>query len=86
MDGKDNNLKRTYTKLSFSQEDEEKIINFVKTNAELYDPKNGNFKNKSHKDKLWCEFAKSLNNDTSGWKLIPYYRSRFYISFLNSIF
>lgn len=71
MDGKDINQKRAYTKLSFSQEDEEKIINFVKNNAELYDPKNINFKNKSHKDKLWSDFAKTLNNDTSGWNFFP---------------
>lgn len=58
--------KRVYTKLAFSLEDEEKIINFVKENAELYDPKNGEFKNKSHKDKLWNDFAKTLENDTSG--------------------
>lgn len=60
--------KRVYTKLPFSSEDEEKIINFVRENAELYDPKNGEFKNKGHKDKLWSDFANTLENDSSGWK------------------
>lgn len=58
--------KRVYTKLSFSTEDEENIINFVKEHAELYDPKNKDFKNKGHKDKLWSDFANTLENDTTG--------------------
>lgn len=58
--------KRVYSKLSFSLEDEEKIINFVKEHAELYDPKNGQFKNKGHKDKLWNDLAITFKNDTLG--------------------
>lgn len=58
--------KRVYTKLSFSLEEEEKIINFVKEHAELYDPKNKEFKNKGHKEKLWNDFAVTLENGTSG--------------------
>lgn len=59
--------KRAYNKLSFSSEDEETIINFVKEHAELYDPKNKKFKNKGHKDKLWSDLAHSLEEkDVSG--------------------
>lgn len=71
MDEKANNQKRAYTKLSFSPDDEEKIITFVKENPELYDLKNANFKNKNHKDKLWNDFAKTLDNNISGWNFFP---------------
>lgn len=57
-----NNIKkRAYNKLDFTQDEEEKIISFVKINPELYDPKNSNFKNKIHKEKLWNDLAITMD-------------------------
>lgn len=53
--------KRTYVRLNFTQDEEEKIISFVKLHPELYDPKNENFKNKAHKDKLWNDLGKTFD-------------------------
>lgn len=61
--------KRVYSKMAFTHDDEEKIISFVKLNPELYNPKHANYKNKEHKDRLWNNFAISLENSKSGWPL-----------------
>lgn len=61
--------RRVYAKLVFTHDDEEKIISFVKLNPELYNPKHANYKNKEHKDRLWNDLAKSLENSKSGWPL-----------------
>lgn len=50
--------KRTYTRLAFSLEQEEELIEFVKENAALYDPKDMQYKNKNYRDSLWNEFGK----------------------------
>lgn len=60
------NLKRAFTKLAFTSDEEEKIISFVKNNPELYDPKNANYKNRSHRDKLWNELGETLDSRKTG--------------------
>lgn len=60
------NHKRAYTKLQFTPDEEEKIISFVKMNPELYDPKNANYKNRSHRDKLWNELGETLDSKKTG--------------------
>lgn len=53
--------KRSYTRLEFTKEEEEQIIDFVKQNPLLYDPRNPNYKNRTSRDKLWNDIATSLN-------------------------
>lgn len=55
--------KRPYVKISLSLDEEERMISFVKQHPEIYDPKNADYKNKAHKDMIWSDFAKTLNND-----------------------
>lgn len=71
MGDKANDKKRNYSRMHFTQDDEEKIITFVKQNPELYDPKNSNFKNKAHKDILWSDLGKTLDNNRTGWPFVP---------------
>lgn len=52
--------KRTYTRLDFTLEDEEQLIDFVKSNPALYDPKSPHFKNKMYRDRLWLEFGNKI--------------------------
>lgn len=52
--------KRNYTKLEFSPEEEVQIIDFVKQNPLLYDPKNVNYKNKAMRDKTWNDLGNIL--------------------------
>lgn len=40
--------KRTYNRLDFTLEDEEQLIDLVKSNQALYDPKNPHYKNKMY--------------------------------------
>lgn len=54
-------IKRTYTRLDFSAEQEEQIIEFVKTNPVLINPKDPNFKNKMYRDRMWNEFGEKIN-------------------------
>lgn len=58
--------KRPYVKLTFTREEEERIIDFVKQNAELYDPKNPKYKDTGHKAKLWNDLAETFENSRSG--------------------
>lgn len=71
MGDKADGKKRNYSKLHFTHDDEEKIITFVKQYPELYDPKNSNFKNKAHKDILWSDLGKTLDNIRTGWPFVP---------------
>lgn len=56
--------KRTYTRLEFSLENEEQLIDFVKENPALFNPSNEHYKNKTYRDRLWKEFAETI--DKSG--------------------
>lgn len=53
--------KREYRRIQFSSEDEEALIEFVKTNQELYDPKHELYKNRDRKTQLWQKIASDLN-------------------------
>lgn len=68
MNDKVNHQKRTYARLQFTKDEEENIITFVKEHPEIFDPKHENFKNKSHKDKLWNDFGEALEDPKSGLK------------------
>lgn len=52
--------KRTYKKLDFSFEEEEQLIEFVKDNPALYDPKDIQYKNKNYRDRLYNDFGATI--------------------------
>lgn len=56
--------KRSYTRLDFSVEQEEKLIEFVKENPALYDPSNEHYKNRTYRDRLWTEFGITIGGKT----------------------
>lgn len=58
------NDKRTYTRLDFTTEHEEQLIEFVKANEALYNPSDSLYKNRNHRDHLWAEFAVGLGLNT----------------------
>lgn len=53
--------KRTYTRLEFSIEQEEQLIDYVKTNPALYNPKDPQYKSRTYRDRLWEEFGQQIN-------------------------
>lgn len=57
---KKNDKKRSYTRLEFSAQDQETIINFVKEHRILYDPKHEDYKNKFKRDQLWNKLGTSI--------------------------
>lgn len=60
--------KRTYTRLEFTSDQEERLIDFVKSNSPLYNPKDALYKNKSYRDRLWDEIGNQL--EKSGKKYL----------------
>lgn len=56
--------KRTYTRLEFSLEQEENLIDYVKLNPVLYNPKDSMYKNKMYRDRLWDELGEQLNKSS----------------------
>lgn len=56
--------KRTYTRLDFSLENEEHLIDFVKQNPALFNPSNEHYKIKTYRDRLWEDFGATI--DKSG--------------------
>lgn len=57
--------KRVYKKLDFTQDEESQIIDFVKQNPLLYDPRNADYKNKIMRDKLWNDLAEKMEKTGS---------------------
>lgn len=53
--------KRCYTRLEFSLEQEEGLIEFVRANPALYNPKDLFYKNKNYRDRKWSEFGTTIN-------------------------
>lgn len=53
--------KRSYTRLEFTLEQEETLIDFVKSNAPLFNPKDAHYKNKMYRDRLWADVGDTLN-------------------------
>lgn len=56
----DSSTKRAYMRLDFALEDEEKLIDYVKSNAALYNPTDKNYKNKMFRDRLWTKFGDTI--------------------------
>lgn len=59
--------KRAYTRLDFSVEQEEQLIEYVKEHPALYNPKNSLYKNKTYRDRLLAEFGVQI--DKTGEKI-----------------
>lgn len=53
--------KRTSNRLDFTLDQEEELIDFVKLNPALYNPKNAHYKNKMYKDRQWLELGTKIN-------------------------
>lgn len=53
--------RRAYTRLDFTLAQEEQIIDFVKLNPVLYNPKNDMYKNKMYRDRIWADLGEKLN-------------------------
>lgn len=56
----DSSTKRAYTRLEFTLEEEEKLIDHVKSNPALYNPTDKNYKNKMYRDRIWTKFGDTL--------------------------
>lgn len=52
--------KRTYTRLDFTLEQEEELIDYVKVNPALFNPTMDLYKNKMYRDRLWEELGSKL--------------------------
>lgn len=50
-------------KVKFSDDEEEKIIDFVKSNEVLFNVKHGKFRDAEAKNRLWLTLANELNKD-----------------------
>lgn len=53
--------KRSYTRLEFSLQQEEQLIEFVKVNPPLYNPKDPQFKNKTYRECLWNQIGEKFD-------------------------
>lgn len=53
-------------KVKFTAEDEEKIIDFVKTNEILYNVKHKKFRDSEAKNRLWLKLATDMNMSSDG--------------------
>lgn len=53
--------KRAYTRLEFTLEQEEQLIEYVRDNPVLYNIKDPQYKNKSFRDRLWEEFGTTIS-------------------------
>lgn len=60
--------KRAYTRLEFTTDQEEILIDFMKSNPPLYNPKDALYKNKSYRDRLWDDIGHKL--EKSGMKYL----------------
>lgn len=52
--------KRSYNRLEFSLEQEEEIIEYVRANPPLYNPKEHLYKNKTYRDRMWNDFGAKI--------------------------
>lgn len=59
--------KRAYTRLDFSLEQEEGIIEFVKSNPPLFNPKVPEYKNKMYRDRLWNQIGEKFGKSGNFW-------------------
>lgn len=54
---------KTSKKGKFSKEEEERVIDFVKSNEILFNVKHTKFRDAEAKNRLWLSLAKELNKD-----------------------
>lgn len=59
--------KRSYTRLEFSLEQEELLIEFVKANSPLFNPKDSQYKNKMYRDRLWNQIGDKFGKSGIFW-------------------
>lgn len=60
--------KRAYTRLDFSLEQEEKIIEFVKSNPPLFNIKVPEYKNKMYRDPhMWIQITEKFGKPGNFW-------------------
>lgn len=52
--------KRTYNRLDFTLEQEEKLIEHVKSNPALYNPKDSLYKSRTYRDRIWEDFGVTI--------------------------
>lgn len=79
-----NGQKRAYHKLDFSLEEEESLIDFVKQNNVLYNPKHRDYKNKMFRDRIWEDIAATLKKTGNILACTVHVGFIHYISLLNS--
>lgn len=60
MASEETKTKRNYTRLEFSLENEEQLIEFVKENPALFNPSHEHYKNKTYRNRLWEEFGATI--------------------------
>lgn len=49
--------------IKFTSEDEERIIEFVKSNELIYNVQHKNYRDSEMKNRLWTEFAQKIGKD-----------------------
>lgn len=62
-------------KNKFTDEEEEKIFDYVKTNEILFNVKHAKFRDSEAKNRLWLVLAKELNKDGMYYILFLYRRN-----------
>lgn len=53
--------KRVYNRLDFTIEQEEQLIEFVRTHPAIFNPKDSSYKNKGHRDRLFADFGQQIS-------------------------
>lgn len=66
-------------KTKFMLEDEEKIIDFVKSNEILYNVKHNKFRDSEAKNRLWLKLAESMELDGKFFQLFPFVSFHYFI-------
>lgn len=76
----DANKKNVYQRMSFNEEEEEKLIEFIKSLPCIYDVSSHQYKDRGLKNKSWDEIAKNMSKKVSDckkkWKNIKDYYDR----------
>lgn len=70
-------------KIKFTDADEEKIIDFVKSHEVLYQVKHPKFRDSEAKNRLWLSLAKELNKDGMYFRFEFLYRRNLYWIYFN---
>lgn len=67
------------TKTKFNDDDEEKIIDFIKNNEILYNVKHKKFRDSEAKNRLWLKLAEELNADGECFFIVSVYFFEFFL-------